>query len=57
MKKIKYVESDINADLHIDTSIHYDALQELRREKPDPDWENLEKRYHEQNDFQVTVFL
>lgn len=50
MKKIKYVESDINADSYIDTSIYYDALQELRREKPDPYWENLEKRYHEQND-------
>jgi NitT/TauT family transport system substrate-binding protein len=55
MKKIKYVESDINADSYIDTSIYYDALQELRREKPDPYWENLEKRYHEQNDDQDEI--
>ncbi|OQA79369.1 MAG: putative aliphatic sulfonates-binding protein precursor [Lentisphaerae bacterium ADurb.Bin242] len=49
MKKIQYAEGEIDLDKAIDTSLYYEALQQLRKESPSPFWEKLEQRYKEQN--------
>lgn len=49
MKKIGYANGDLDIDKVVDTSLYYDALQQLRKESPDPYWEKLEARYWEQN--------
>lgn len=50
MKKIGYADGEPDFSKVIDTTLYYDALQELRREQPDdPFWEKLEQRYKDQN--------
>lgn len=49
MKKIDYAKNDIDLDKAIDTTLYYEALQELARESPDPFWDKLIVRYKEQN--------
>ena len=50
MKKIGYADGDPDFSKVIDTTLYYEALQELRRELPDePFWEKLEQRYKDQN--------
>ena len=50
MKKIGYADGDPDFSKVIDTTLYYEALQELRKEQPDePFWEKLEQRYKDQN--------
>lgn len=49
MKQIGYAEGEIDLGRAIDTSLYRDALEQLRREQPDPFWEQLERRFREQN--------
>lgn len=49
MKRIGYVKGEIDFGKAIDTTLYYEALQQLRRESPDPFWEKLERRYKELN--------
>ena len=49
MKHIGYAKGEVDLGKVIDTTLYYDALQQLRRESPDPFWEKLEQRYKEQN--------
>lgn len=49
MKKIKYVENDIDLGKTIDTSLYYEALQQISKEYPSPFWDKLKLRYKEQN--------
>ena len=50
MKKIGYADGEPDFSKVIDTTLYYDALQELRKEQPDdPFWEKLEQRYKDQN--------
>ena len=50
MKKIGYADGDPDFSKVIDTTLYYEALQELRKEQPDePFWEKLEQRDKDQN--------
>lgn len=50
MKKIGYADGDPDFSKVIDTTLYYEALQELRKEQPnEPFWEKLEQRYKDQN--------
>ena len=49
MKRIGYAQGDLDLDKIIDTTLYYEALQELGTESPDPFWEKLKKRYEDQN--------
>ena len=50
MKKIGYADGEPDFSKVIDTTLYYEALQELRKEQPDePFWEKLEQRYKDQN--------
>ncbi len=49
MKRIGYVDREIDLTRVIDTSLYHEALQQLRSENADPYWEKLEQRYREQN--------
>ncbi len=49
MKRIGYVDREIDLTRVIDTSLYHEALQQLRSENADPYWEKLEQRYGEQN--------
>ena len=49
MKRIGYLQGELDIDKVVDTTLYHEALQELQKESPDPFWETLEKRYKEQN--------
>ena len=49
MTAIGYAQGTLDFGKVIDTSLYREALEELRRESPDPYWEKLEKLYREQN--------
>ena len=49
MKRIGYAQGNLDLDKIIDTTLYYEALQELGTESPDPFWEKLKKRYEDQN--------
>jgi len=50
MKKIGYADGNPDFSKVIDTTLYYEALQELRKEQPnEPFWEKLEQRYKDQN--------
>ena len=50
MKKIGYADGEPDFSKVIDTTLYYEALQELRKEQPnEPFWEKLEQRYKDQN--------
>ena len=49
MTAVGYAQGSLDFSQVIDTTLYHEALQELRRESPDPFWEKLEQRYREQN--------
>ena len=50
MKKIGYADGEPDFSKVIDTTLYFEALQELRKEQPnEPFWEKLEQRYKDQN--------